>query len=117
MIDLSVFALQHVVNVITKGLLNTPLLFLIFISLFELISCNDDGHHAHGLELSAVTEKEDISLFYSHIFSDRNLHIDRVRLNPLRILYPYPCGLNPLLKSKPPTKRSVNCRKFSENIF
>lgn len=46
MIDLSVFALQHVVIVITRGLLNTPLLFM---SLFELISCNDDDHHAHGL--------------------------------------------------------------------
>ena len=30
-----------------------------------------------NLELSAVTEKEDISLFYSHIFSDRNLQIDK----------------------------------------
>ena len=29
------------------------------------------------VELSAVTEKEDISLFYSHIFSDRNLQIDK----------------------------------------
>ena len=42
---------------------------------------------------------------------------ERVRLNPLRIPYPYPYGLNPLLKSTPPTKRSINCRKFSENIF
>ena len=48
MIDLSVFALQqHVVIVITRGLLNS----LLFKSFFELISCNDmiDDHHAHGL--------------------------------------------------------------------
>ena len=40
-----------------------------------------DVHLMNGmvylLELSAVTEKEDISLFYSHIFSDRNLQIDK----------------------------------------
>ena len=44
-IDLCMFALQHVVIVITWCLLNSPLLFMSF---FELISCNDD-HHAHGL--------------------------------------------------------------------
>ena len=35
----------------------------------------------------------------------------RIRLNP------YPYGLNPLLKSKPPTTRSFNRRKFSEKVF
>ena len=31
-----------------------------------------------------------------------------VRLNPLFTPYPYPYRIDPLLKSKPPTKRSVN---------
>ena len=44
MIDLSVFALQHVVIVITRGLLNA----LLFMSFFEQIFCYDDDDHAHG---------------------------------------------------------------------
>ena len=43
---------------------------------------------------------------------------DRIKLNPHAYPTPtLPIQTNPQLKSKPPTKRSIKCGNFSENIF
>ena len=62
-----------------------------------------------------LTEKT-IPNLYAKFKQSYSLY-ERVRLNPLRIPYPYPYGLNPLLKSKPLLKEVSTADIFQKIFF
>ena len=93
------------------------MIIMVSINMSGSICFHTQSHNLHPLNLVIITSCSLYLVGRKTIYSYHGFQILWVRLNPLRMPYPYTYRPNHLLSSQPPTKRSVNCRIFSDNIF